>query len=216
MGLLINPDKLCPPSTSLTCLGITIDLYHHTLSIEDAKIKAIWEECHSISGKTYLSRNKCQSLLGKLLYIHKCIKPARIFINRILALFRSNHKQRRIQLTSEFFQDLLWFIEFISIFNGCTYFNKGLPSSDKQVFINASLTGLGAYWNDRVSATPVYSILGFNLGIVQLEMFNILLALRCWAKLWAHQPILIHCDNMAVVQVVQLGKSRDAFLSTCI
>ena len=134
----------------------------------------------------------------------------------MLALFRSNHKHRRIQLTPEFFQDLLWFIEFIPIFNGCTYFNKGLPSSDNQVFIDASLTGLGAYWNDRVYATPVYSILGFNLGIVQLEMFNILLALRCWAKLWAHQPILIHCDNMAVVQVVQSGKSRDAFLSTCL
>ena len=31
LGLPINPEKLCPPSTSLTCLGITIDLYHQTL-----------------------------------------------------------------------------------------------------------------------------------------------------------------------------------------
>ena len=62
------------------------------------------------------------------------------------------------------------------------------------------LKGLGAYWKDRLYATPAYSILGFKLGIVQLEMFNILLALRCWAKFWAHKAILVHCDNMAVVR----------------
>ena len=101
LGLPMNPDKLCPPSTSLTCLGVTIDLVHQTLSIEDAKIKAIWHECHAILGKTYLSRNKFQSFLGKLLYIHKCIKPAKTFINRMLSLFRSNHKRTRIQLTPE-------------------------------------------------------------------------------------------------------------------
>ena len=126
----------------------------------------------------------------------------------MLALFRSNHNHNRIHLTQGFFQDLAWFIKFIPSFNGHTYFNKGLPSADNQVFIDASLTGLGA--------TPVYSILGFKLGIVQLEMFNILLALRSWAKLWAHQSILIHCDNMAVVQVVRSGKSRDDFLSACL
>ena len=192
-----------PLSTSLTCLGITIDVNNHTLSIEDGKIKAIWQECISILNKTYVSRNKFQSLLGKLLYIYKCVKLARIFINRILALFRSNHNHNRIRLTPDFFQDLIWFIKFIPDFNGCTYFNKSLPSPDKHVFVDTSLAGLGAYWNGRAYATPVSSILGSELGIVQLEMFNILLALRCWASLWAHQSILIHFDNMAVVQVVQ-------------
>ena len=63
-----------------------------------------------------------------------------------------------------------------------------------------------------IYGTPVYSILGFKLGIVQLEMFNIVLALRCWAKVWAHRAIL----NMALVQVVQSGKSRDDFLPACL
>ena len=216
LGLPINPDKLCPPSDSLTCLGITIDVKNHTLSIEDAKIKAIWQECIFILNKTYLSRNKFQSLLGKLLYIHKCVKPARIFVNRMLTLFRSHYNHNRIPLNPDFFKDLIWFIRFIPAFNGATYFNKKLPSPSNHVFIDASLTGLGAYWDGRAYATPVHSILGFELGIVQLEMFNILLALRCWADSWTHQSILIHCDNKAVVQVIQSGKSRDGFLSICL
>ena len=47
-------------------------------------------------------------------------------------------------------------------------------------------------------------------------MFNIFLALRCWAKFWAHAAVIIHCDNMADVRVVQSGKSRDEFLSACL
>ena len=47
-------------------------------------------------------------------------------------------------------------------------------------------------------------------------MLNIVLALRCLAKFWAHRVILVHCNNMAVVQVVQLGKSRYDFLSACV
>ena len=36
------------------------------------------------------------------------------------------------------------------------------------------------------------------------------------ASYWAHQSILIHCDNMAVVQVIQSGRSQDGFLSVCL
>ena len=51
LGLPMKPDKLFPPCSSLTCLGITIDLIHHTLSIEDSKIKAI-----SLAGANFESR----------------------------------------------------------------------------------------------------------------------------------------------------------------
>ena len=50
------------------------------------------------------------SLLGKLLYIHKCVASARTFINRILALFRQNLPDRCIGLTEEFQKDLNWFL----------------------------------------------------------------------------------------------------------
>ena len=65
-------------------------------------------------------------------------------------------------------------------------------------------------------ATPVLGIPGFHPGIVHLEMFNIVIALRLWAKFWAHSYVRIHCDNMAVVQVVKTSKTRDQFLSACI
>ena len=52
-----------------------------------------------------------------------------------------------------------------------------------------------------------------NYNIVHLELLNIVVALKVWAVHWSNRQIKIHCDNMAVVQVLQKGRARDATLA---
>ena len=59
--------------------------------------------------KTYCSKRDLQSLLGSLLYITKCVAPARYFLNRILELLHLNAQVSKILLTQSFFRDLAWF-----------------------------------------------------------------------------------------------------------
>ena len=94
LGLPMNIDKRSQPTRSLTCLGITIDLDNNSLSIDKDKLEEIYT-CNKVRSKHTISRKKFQSLLGKLIYLHKCIVPARIFINRILALYRENAPSKR-------------------------------------------------------------------------------------------------------------------------
>ena len=61
----------------------------------------IYIECLFVRKKTTLRRKQFQSLLGKLLNLHKCIKPARIFINRILAECRDNHHRKKIKVVPQ-------------------------------------------------------------------------------------------------------------------
>ena len=68
----------------------------------------------------------------------------------------------------------------------------------------------------RVCSTPIYPISGFQLKIVHLEMFNILLALRIWGDFWRHSSVSLFCDNLAVVQLVENSKTKDPFLAACI
>ena len=103
LGLPMNPDKRVPPCKALTCLGIHVDIDKASLSIDHDKFRAIHTECFHVSGKKYLSKRSFQSLLGKLIYLHKCVVPARTFVNRILQLFRENFHKKKIYLTSEFF-----------------------------------------------------------------------------------------------------------------
>ena len=93
LGLPMNMEKRTPPSKILTCLGISIDIETNTLSIDREKLLTTHEECLQVAAKKYLTKRAFQLLLGKLIYVHKCVVPARIFINRMLVIFRENaHK----------------------------------------------------------------------------------------------------------------------------
>ena len=95
LGLPLNCDKLTPPppppTKRLTCLGIDINIDNNTMSISEDKLQSI-QECVRVSTQEWLSKRAYQSLLGKLLYIQKCVKPSRIFLNRILVLYRANSR----------------------------------------------------------------------------------------------------------------------------
>ena len=212
LGLPSNPDKQTPPCRKLTCLGIQIDLDRNELSIDPIKLESIYKECVETSTKPYLSRSAFQSLLGKLLYIHKCVSPAR----RMLALFRQNPGAKRITLTKDFHRDLAWFLVFLPRFNGITYIKKFPIPQAHTLHVDASLSGLGGVWNDEVYATRLFNLYHRDLGIVHLEMLNLVLALKLWASNWAHSVVQFYCDNAAVVQVVQTGRTRDEMLALCL
>ena len=166
LGLDISRKKLVAPSTTVTCLGIQIDTATRTLSIPHTKLQEIISMCKAWVTKTYCSKKDLQSLLGSLLYITKCVRPARIFLNRMLALLRDNHNVQKILLNQAFFQDLTWFNMFLAAFNGVTYYDHQLPFA--QVHLDACLTGLGGHFDSMVYALPIP--MGHrNYDICQLE-----------------------------------------------
>ena len=213
LGLPMNPDKRIPPCKSLICLGIEVNLTNYTLKFAPDKLHSIYNMCLQVHGKKILSRRFFQSLLGKLLYIHKCVIPARSFINRILMTFGANSHKNRIKLDQEFHKDIQWFIKFLPTFNGITFFNKKPIENQKTLHLDASLTGLGAIWNRRVYAATICHIPEFDLKIVHLEMWNIVLALKMWGHFWAHSSLTIYCDNHTVVQVMNFHRTKDPFLA---
>ena len=107
LGLDISEKKLCPPDTKVICLGILFDTVDRTISIPPDKLPEIVKVCHDWSDKKVVTKNQLQSLLGLLLYISKCVKPARYFMNRMLHLLRDNFVNDHIVLTHEFFRDLV-------------------------------------------------------------------------------------------------------------
>ena len=76
LGLPMNDDKRSPPTRALTCLGIHIDSNINTLSIDKDKVEAIYDQCSRTLQRKAISKKQLQSLLGNLLYLHNCVKPA--------------------------------------------------------------------------------------------------------------------------------------------
>ena len=107
LGLPINKAKSKPPSESSTCWRIQVN-GTATLTIPSKKMLKIKHLCRTC--KTHASRNEFdRKLTGKLLYIHHCVKPARLFLNRILATLRKTQPSGHIQLPSDFYKDIIWF-----------------------------------------------------------------------------------------------------------
>ena len=213
LGLPISMSKLVSPQSKVTCLGIEVDAIYGTISINPEKLASIHVECLNWSSKNKATPTQMQSLLGKLLYIAKCVAPARLFLGRMLTMYRACFDCHSFQLTDEFFRDLNWFIKLLMHFNGVV-FVKPL-ATQLELHVDASLHGIGAIFGTQVYASPLPQYLNPELGIVQLEMLNVLVAFRLWAHTMQDQKLKIYCDNAAVVSVLSSGRSRDAYLLAC-
>ena len=158
--------------------------------------------CKKWKYKQSCSRTQLQSLLGSLLYITKCVWPARSFLNRTLQVLRENAHGSNFSLSSIFHQDLNWFLTFLQQCNGVTYFDH--KKVDFEVQLDASLSGFGANFGPMVYALPLGDQFS-HLHIAQLEMLNIIVALKVWSNLWQNKKVEIKCDNLAVVEVLNSG-----------
>ena len=212
LGLDISLSKLVAPTTVATCLGIEVDTVNRILRIPDEKLAEIRHMAQSYAKKNKVTKTQLQSLLGSLLYITKCIKPARYFLNRMLHLLRASHETTHIVLDQHFHRDLNWFNTFLIQYNGVTFYDNHVVQYT--VHLDASLQGLGGVCQNMVYALPIP--LGFmQYSIVHLEILNLVVAIKLWASVWRDKVIEIKCDNMAVVEVIRTGWARDKILATC-
>ena len=46
-------------------------------------------------------------------------------------------------------------------------------------------------------------------------MLNVVVALKIWSKIWSDKKVKKFSDNLAVVEVLKSGKTKDPFLATC-
>ena len=90
----------------MVCLGILINRKTRTISIPEKKLQEIKQLCYSWKGKSTFNKTQLQSLIGSLLYVTKCVRLARFFLNRMLTLLRNNHDNVKIDLNKDFHQDL--------------------------------------------------------------------------------------------------------------
>ena len=212
LGLTISEKKLVPPATQVTCLGVLIDTVKGTIAIPPEKLDQINQAVFHWLDKNMASRRQLQSILGLLLYVHECVKPARIFLNRMLELLRASNGRQKILLTPDFKRDLRWFAKFLPKYNGISMYDH--KKFDATLELDACLTGFGGCCGSLVYHLPIQR--GHNnWTIVHLEMVNILIAMRLFQRQWASRRVLIRCDNEAVVSVLRTGRTRDPYLAAC-
>ena len=213
LNIPISVNKLVAPTTCMECLGIVVDSVHQTLSIPSSKVLEILKKCQQCLALKQISKKGLQSLIGSLMFVHKAVRPARLFTNMLLSQLRQM-TTKKIPVCCDMRRDIQWFITFLEKYNGKSqYAHVPLDNTDV-VELDASLSGMGARFNNQVYKVQFVDVqLPCDMSIVHLEMYNILAACRVWGHVWQGRVIQVKCDNMAVVQVLQSGKTRDSTLA---
>jgi hypothetical protein len=108
-------------------------------------------------------------------------------------------------------RDLQWFMACAHAVNSTiTIFKCTRPRL--YIFVDASLTGLGAVLNNYVYELAIVHKPGYC--IAHWEAINILVALRTFAPFLAHHNVTIWCDNSVAVSILNSGRGTDPVLQS--
>ena len=88
-GFIEAPHKSCQPSTKMFFVGILFDTEKMTLEITQERVIEIQALVATWLTKNTTSLKELQSLLGKLSFVSSCVRPGRIFVQRLLVFLRS-------------------------------------------------------------------------------------------------------------------------------
>ena len=207
LGLPEAFDKSQPPSTRITWLGIEVDSIKGTLTIPAEKLKAAISLAATAIQRRSVTRKQLQSIIGKLLHVAKCIKPARLFIARLLDQLRGT-KRPYININSSMRADLQWFLDFADQWNGVAIFPK--PAPEREIVVDACMNGIGGATHRSAYAYRIPENTGELANISEIEAINIAVALQTFVgESNRGKCVKVLCDNMATVHVLQSGKGKN-------
>ena len=217
-GLTEAMDKACKPSCVMTFLGIQLNTLDLSLTISQDRLDEILSILQKWQCKHTASKHELQELLGKLHFVSRCVRPGRLLVSRLLNFLRQMPDQRKVDIPAEAIQDIKWWIQYMPLYNGVSMMAwEDWSPPDQVVSSDACLTGCGAWVQGECFSTrfPEH-IMAQQLHINALELLTIVVAIKTWSKSWKGKRIQVFCDNMASVNVINSGATRDIFQQKCL
>ena len=193
LGFTINTKKSVPPCQCLVFLGIQVDTRNCTLTLPDIKLNELKEEVEKWRNVKKTSKRALQRLLGKMNWAAKCVRAARPYMRRLIALTKGKRsRHQRFRLTAGARADIEWWCNFTVAFNGVSFWYPPEAQPNHVFVTDASLEGgAAACGGDFIYSCweeDIHSIQNESINVK--EIYAILLALRRWGHCWKYS--LVH------------------------
>lgn len=215
MKVPVAPEKLEGPATRLKFLGIILDTETLSLHLPQEKLAELRMLVANWLGRRFATVKELESLVGKLQHAATVVRPGRSFMRRLFELLKgARRNQRWVRLNVAARSDLMWWHTFMTRWNGAAMMSD--PSRwevGPRLYSDASgRFGCGAWWSTQWFQLPWPQ--GNKLSsIAEQELLPIVLACFVWGSRWRGMCVTCYCDNMAVVEVVNSGYSKDGNLA---
>lgn len=213
LGVPLAQEKTEGPVQSITYLGLEIDALHAQVKVPADKVRAMIAKITAVLSHRKITLVALQSLVGSLNFLCRAISPGRAFLRRLISLSKGiTQPHFKIRLSAGAKLDLRTWLEFLIHFNGVSAFLDRewelSPALDLYTDAAGSI-GFGAYFQGHwVQGRWPNSFLCNPQSIAFLELFPIVVALKCWAPQLANRKVLFHTDNAAVVHIINKQSSQ--------
>ena len=212
LGLPIDPGKDEGPSSCLVFTGIEIDSVAMELRLPQEKLSRMKRKLRGWRGKKACYKEDLLSLISTLSYACKVVRAGISFLRRLidLASSRESDQKSRVWLNTEARSDVEWWYRFSAEWNGVTLL-RALQMALAALSVTSDASrgwGCGAFCGSawfRIQWAGAIS----NCHITVQELVPIVIAAAVWGRQWRGQTVMIRCDNMAVVSVINHGSCRN-------
>ena len=207
LGLQFQPAKTIWPTTCIDFLGLELDSEAMEARLPPDKLEYLHGALVTWRQKRFCQLLELQELIGFLQFASQVIPRSRSFIRRLIRFSTSFPHQfsiRRIPNSAK--ADVAWWSAFASHWNGVRLLNASRPIV--VVHTDASgVKGIGGHLGKEWFATRVPR--RYREKDIQVkEFYAILHAVLCWGGAWKGSHVVFHCDNQAVVDVLNTGTNR--------
>ena len=226
LGLEESVKKAEAPANQLVYLGVLFDSRAMQMRVPPEKLAEIKSEIGQWSRKTTITRKSLQSLLGKLFWVSRVVRLARVFMGRLLQQLRDITgigDNAKVRLTEDARKDLKWWARYLEHFNGIQMIIEEDPFPlelsqllDKPFDIyagDATPVGGGGWSGDQYwSRMLPRELQDPSLPIHVKEFWCLIVSARLWGSGWTGRAITMFCDNCAVVDTINHKKPKDPAL----
>ena len=212
LGFSISWHKVVSHTQKLVFLGVELDTKHCSVSLPSSKLAELQSVVSNFLTKRRANKRQLQQLAGKLVNC-RVMYGGQTFLRRILDMMNSlQSPSAKARLSSEFFADIKWWHSFLQVFNGQRPFLSTHPITD--VDTDACQLAAGAYYRGDwlYHHFMIDSPECANLHINHKEVLAQVFAAFCWAPLWANRHVIIHCDNVAAVHIINKGTTNNSLV----
>ena len=211
LGVPLAPEKTVGPATSLPFLGIGLDTIEMQTTIPPDKITRMMADTDLLLRSKSLTLRKLQSINGLLNFACQVLPSARAFLRSLFNLtvgVPRPHYHVHIPLSAK--ADVLVWQEFLLHFNGLSFMLDFKFKSNFALHLYSDActsVGFGLVFNSQWTLGRWHPDCS-GLHITVLEFYPIVLALYLWGNILANKCIIFHCDNIAVVHIINTFTSK--------
>lgn len=212
LGIPMAPEKTIGPSSTISFAGIELDSVLMEARLPPDKLVKCQDLISGFLRRRKVTLQEIQSLTGLLNFACTVVVPGRAFLRRLIDLTIGLRRPHfLIRLTQEVKADLKVWQQFLSGFNGRSFFLSvdWANSHHLKLYTDASDTiGFGAVFGGHWCYGE-WPASWRHRNIAFLEFYPIVLSLHLWGHTIKNQRVLFFTDNEALVHVINKQTCRD-------